>query len=73
MMGDGCMTKEYKLNNDFIIECNTGDVMSIIVIQDSLEWKPVLEEYRGITDKEQGNLLFKKLVEKYKTPLGYWH
>lgn len=66
------MTKEYKLNNDFTIVCITGKEMSIRVVQKSLFWEPVVEEHSGIVNKEEGNLLFKKLVEKYKTPLCYW-
>lgn len=65
------MLREYRLNRDFTVECEIGDKMSIKVIQESLEWKPVLESFE-VDSKEQGNLLFKRLVEKYKSELGYW-
>ena len=65
------MLREYRLNRDFTIVCEIGTKMSIKVIQESLEWKPVIEEV-VVDSKEEGNLLFKRLVEKYRCELGYW-
>lgn len=65
------MLREYRLNRDFTIVCETGEKMGITVIQESLEWKPVLESV-VVESKEDGNLLFKKLAEKYRCELGFW-
>lgn len=64
------MKKFYKLNEDFTIECESGDGrMSVSVICTGIWFEPVLEEYRDITDKDEGNRIFKEMRLKYKDPL----
>lgn len=58
--------KTYNLNEDFKVECEIGDVMTVRVVQVSLPWVPTVEEYTGITDKNEANKLFKEMVSKYR-------
>lgn len=57
--------KSYRLNEDFVIECEMGEVMAVRVVQVSLPWMPVIEEYNNITNKDVGNQVFKELSKKY--------
>lgn len=64
------MFKEYRLNSDFMLRCvgdNSGMSVSVILI--SVPWLPVLEEFSGMTDKDEANRVFQELVRKYKYPL----
>lgn len=64
--------KEYKLNKDFTIVCitkvsNKGvKSYSILVEQTSLPFINTLEEHKGMTNPNEANTLFKKIIEKYK-------
>ena len=58
--------REYRLNEDYRIECVLGNPMSVRVIMVSLPWEPVIEEYTGIVDKDEANQIFKRMVSKYR-------
>ena len=68
------MSKVYKLNDDFTIECITnissmGKSFGVRVIQTGLWFEPVLEEVTDIKSPEEANRVFKMFTSKYKTGL----
>ena len=63
--------KKYILNKDFAIECEIGSSMAIRVVLVSVSFEPVIEEIKGIRDKNTANQKFKELAQKYKTGVGF--
>lgn len=63
--------KEYRLNKDYTIECIFGEKMTVRVIMVSVPFEPVMEEYINITDKNEANQIFKKMVQKYKAGVTF--
>lgn len=57
--------KKYILNKDFAIE------WAIRVVLVSVSFEPVIEEIKGIRDKNTANQKFKELAQKYKTGVGF--
>ena len=45
--------------------------MAIRVVLVSVSFEPVIEEIKGIRDKNTANQKFKELAQKYKTGVGF--
>lgn len=65
------MSKVYRLNNDFAIECSSyenksGKFHRVVIIQVGLWFEPVVEEICDIPSAEEANRVFKEMVSKYR-------
>lgn len=66
------LLKRYRLNEDFSIYCgNDSSGMFVRVVLESVRFEPVIEELKGIKDKDSANSLFKQMVNKYREPLSF--
>lgn len=71
------VSKSYRLNRDFEILCTT-DILdderkyyTVEVLLVSVPFWCAIEEYRGLTEANEANSIYKRMKEKYREDLTY--